>query len=227
MARPLGRTGAEEDPRNQPSSVHPEEYEPIPWNPEGTVGIAAGDGSYDSTSSSLAIQQSALTYLSRAGLKVAPMPMKGMGSAAEILWAIGTGLAADVIVHIWKSARAVLRSWSDRKSDRKLNRHRVRCSVQLGDKRGTARDAVELLILLPGLRNHLDAEYPNRDFWFVIFSATSTIDFVQIILTDYDDLRRTVRQMAKIILRMPKSNLISLTLQDGPFGSRRVTFNVV
>lgn len=227
MARAIGGADSEGGASHQSSNLESVEYVPIPSNPEGTVGVAVGDGAYNATSSSLAIQQTALDYLSKAGIDVAPMPLKGMGSAGEIILAIATGLAADVIVHLWKRVRALFRSWTESKLEKELRSHRVACTIQLGDKRGAARDAVELMLLLPGLSNHVAAEHPNRDFSFIIFSATPNIDFVQVILNDYDDLGRTVRQMAKIVLRMPKSAYINLMLQSGPFGSRRVTFNVV
>lgn len=200
--------------------------ERLPWNPEGTVGVAVADGSYGSESS-VAIRKTAQTYLARAGLEVAPMPFKQMGGAGEIIMALATGLAGDIFVHIWKRTLSFFRSWSDRKMERRLRAHRVACTIQLGDKRGEARDAVQLLQLLPGLNDHLAAEYPNRNIGFIIFSATPSISFVQVLLNDYDDLTRTVRQMTKILFRIRDSEFINLTLQDGPFGSRRVTFNAV
>lgn len=198
----------------------------IPYNPEGTVGVAVGDGTFNAESSSAEIRDSVLEYLSRSGLNVAPMPLKGLGGAGEIILAIATGVATDVLVHVWKQAREFLRSWGEAKTQRALNAHRVRCTIQLGDKRGSGRDAIQLLLLLPELKDHLAAVYPNRDYWFVVFSATPKIDFVQIELTEYDDLGRAVRQMVKAIGRIPSSGYMRLMLQDGPFGSRRVTYHV-
>lgn len=202
-------------------------YEHVPYNPEGTVGVAVGDGAYNAESSSADIRNSALEYLSRAGLNVAPMPLKGLGGSGEIILALATGVATDVLIHLWKQAREFFRSWRETKTERARNAHRVRCTVQLGDKRGSERDAIQLLLLLPELKDHLAAAYPNRDYWFVIFSATPNIDFVQVELTEYDHLSRTVRQMEKAIRKVPRSGYMRLLLQDGPFGSRRVTYHVV
>lgn len=201
-------------------------YGYIPYNPEGTVGVAVGDGAFNEESSSEENRKFVLDYLSRAGLNVAPMPLKGLGGAGEIILAIATGVATDVLIHVWKQAREFFRSWGEAKTRRALNAHRVRCTVQLGDKRGNERDAVQLLLLLPELRDHLAEAYPNRDYWFVIFSATPKISFVQVELTEYDDLRRTVSQMVAAIRRIPSSGYMRLLLQDGPFGSRRVTYHV-
>jgi hypothetical protein len=215
-----------EDRANDPDSSPATSYVSIPWNPEGTVGVAVGDGTRISEASSAEIRETALAYLARAGLNGAPMPLKGMGSAGEIILAIATGLAADVLVHIWKRVRDSFRTWRESKTERALNAHKIPCTIQLGDRRGSERDAVQLLLLVPGLEEELAAKHPNRNFWFVIFSATANIDFVQVVITDNDDLGRAVRQMAKIVRRMPSSRFINLMLQPGPFGSRRVTFNV-
>lgn len=226
MVRATDSANVGDTPEHGPSTADADNYDYIPYNPEGTVGVAVGDGAYNAGSSSAEIRASVLEYLSRSGLKVAPMPLKGLGGAGEIILAIATGVATDVLVHVWKQARAFFRSWGDAKTQRALNAHRITCTVQLGDKRGSRRDAIQLLLLLPELKDHLAAVYPNRDYWFVIFSATPKVDFVQIELTEYDDLGRTARQMAKVLRNMSRSPYMRLMLQDGPFGSRRVTYHV-
>lgn len=200
---------------------------PIALNPEGTIGVGVIDGDYGEATSAAAIRQEVQSYLSRSGLETSPMPFKGMGSATgDFLVAVGTGLATDLLIHLWIRARSSVRAWRAGKMEQRLRAHRRDCHIQLGDRRGGSRDAVELLLLLPGLHSHLDQAYPNRTYSFVIFSATPSIEFVQIIIRDYDLLQRTVRQMAAVIHGMPDSKFLSLYLQDGPFGSRRVAYNV-
>lgn len=200
----------------------------IPINPEGTVGVGVLDGSYDDTLSADAIRSEAQEYLNRSGLVTSPMPYKGMGSATgDAIAAIGTALVTEVLIHVLVAARQFLSSLSERRLERKLGAHRKGCYVQLGDRRGNDRDAVQLLQMLPGLREHLSQAYPNRNYSFVVFSAMPSIKFVQIILRDYEPLGRTVKQMARIILRLPASDFAGLYLQPGPFGSMRIAYNVV
>lgn len=203
--------------------------EQIAINPEGTVGVGVIDGTYDDTSSAAAgIRSEAQAYLERSGLVPSPMPFKGMGSATgDLLVAVGTGLVTEVLIHAFMRARYFFRNLSERRLERRLGTHRRECHVQLGDRRGDARDVLELLQLLPGLREHLSQAYPNRSYSFVVFSAMPSIKFVQVTLRDYDSLGRTVRQMAQIILRMPPSEFLSIYLQPAPFGSMRIAYNVV
>lgn len=201
---------------------------PLAINPVGTIGVGVIDGAYGEASSTEAIRQEVQAYLSRSGLNTSPMPFKGMGSATgDILLAVGTGIVTDVLIHLWLRARTFLSAWRDRTLKRRFRAHRKECHIQFGDRRDGARDAVELLLLLPELQDHLAQAYPNRTYSFVIFSATPSIEFVEIILKDYDSLQRSVRQMARIIQRMPVSKFLSLHLEDGAYGSRRVTYNVV
>lgn len=199
-----------------------------PMNPHGTVGVGVMDGSYSDLASADAIGQEAQRYLARSGLKVASTPFNPTGSTTgDFLTAVATGLVGDVLVHVWKQVRVSLASRPDKKLDRQLSSHKRECYVHIRDSRGDDRDAVELLLMLPGLNAHLIEAFPNRLYSFVIFSATKSIDSVQINLRDYDGLGRTPRQMAKVLLRKTSSQFISLYLQDGPFGSKRVAYNYV
>lgn len=200
----------------------------MPMNPHGTVGVGVMDGSYSDLASADAISQEVQRYLARSGLEVAPTPFNPTGSATgDFLTAVATGLVADVLVHVWKQVRVFLVSRANKKLDRQLSSHKRECYIHIRDRRGDDRDAVELLLMLPGLNAHLTEEFPNRLYSFVIFSATKSIDSVEINLRDYDGLSRTVRQMAKVLLRKTSSQFVGLYLQDGPFGSKRVAYNAV
>lgn len=197
-------------------------------NPDGTVGVGVMDGSYSDLTSADAIGQEAQRYLARAGLRTAPTPFNPTGSAtAAFLTAVATGLVADILVHIWKQARTSLASRADKKLDGQLRSHKKECYVHIRDRRGDDCDAIELLLLLPGLNAHLAEAYPNRLYSFVIFSATKSIDAVEINLRDYDGDGRTIRKMAKVLLRKTPSQFVGLYLQDGPYGSKRVAYNYV
>ncbi|TNB74184.1 hypothetical protein FHJ30_05665 [Arthrobacter sp. BB-1] len=199
-----------------------------PMNPHGTVGVGVMDGSYSDLASADAIGQEVQRYLARSGLTVAPTPFNPTGSTTgEFLTAVATGLVADVLVHVWKQMRVALASRADEKLDRRLSSHKKECYVHIRDRRGDDSDAVQLLLMLPGLNAHLTEVFPNRLYSFVIFSATRSIDSVQINLTDYDGLSWTVRKMAKVLLKGTSSQFVSLYLQDGPFGSKRVAYNYV
>lgn len=193
------------------------------------MGVGVLDGSYEETESADAIRREAQNYLDRSGLVTSPMPYKGIGSATgdPMVDAVVTGLVTDVLIHLLARARKVLKSRRERRLERQLSAHRKECYVQLGDRRGNSRDAVQLLQMLPGLREHLAQAYPNRTYSFVIFSAMPSIKSVQVILRDYEPLGRTVGQMAQILLRMPASEFAVLYLQPGPLGSMRIAYNVV
>lgn len=200
----------------------------MPMNPSGTVGVGVMDGSYRDLASADAISKEVQRFLARSGLEVAPTPFKPEGSATgDFLIAVASGLVTDILVHGWKKVRGSLASRVNKKLDGQLNSHKRECYVHIRDSRGDDRNAIELLLLLPGLNVHLTEAFPNRVYSFFIFSATKSIDAVQINLSDYDVLSLRVRQMAEVLLRRTASKFIGLYLQDGPFGSKRVAYNYV
>ncbi|MFF2245892.1 hypothetical protein ACFVTM_17125 [Arthrobacter sp. NPDC058130] len=104
----------------------------LPINPEGTVGVGVIDGAYGEASSTEEIRQEVQSYLSRSGLHTSPMSFKGTGSAAgDFLWAVGTGLATDVLIHIWMRTKAFIATWRGRKEERMLRAHRKDCTFSL------------------------------------------------------------------------------------------------
>lgn len=201
------------------------EDEQVLINPEGTVGVAVMDGQYNEPlDHSVVIREEAERYLQRSGIKTSPMPFKAMGSAGEFVVAVGSGIAVDVLIHAGLRARRIFDDWRDRRADRELGEHRRDCHVQLGDRRTGRQDAVELLLLLPGLLSRLSVVHPNRQYSFVIFSATTSVEHVQIVLNGYDSLQRVSRRMAQILRKNAYKKSLTLYLEDGPFNTRRVVY---
>lgn len=200
----------------------------ISINPPGTVGVGVVDGGYMEISYASEIREIVISYLMSCGLPAKPMPFKGMGSASGgIAIAVATGLAANFIGHVLARSRTSWKRYRGRVEKQQLDAGLRECHVQLGDRRDDMRDAIELLRLLPDLQRHLLVRYPNRNYSFVVLSATKSVDSVQVILKDYEALDVNVREMVKVLKRIPKSRMIGLYLQDGPFRTRRVAYNVV
>lgn len=191
-------------------------------NPGGTVGVAVIDGPGELTAQSTVIRTAVEQYLQQSGIDARSMPFKGMGNAGEFLIALGSGIAIEAIVQsaarVWSLAKAA----KERIQNRQLVGHRRRCSIQIGDRRAADRDVIELLLLLPELHSRLGREFPNRNYNYIIFSASSTVPRVTINLMDFTALARHVNQMAHVINRNPSAQFLNLYLVDAPFGTRRV-----
>lgn len=199
--------------------------EQVPANPEGTVGVAVMDGQHNEPLDNSAVnREETERYLQQSGIRTSPMPFKAMGSAGEFVVAVTSGVVVDVLIHAGLRARKIFDDWRVRKADRELGKHRRCCHIQLGDKRADRQDAVELLLLLPGLHSHLSEIHPNRRYSFIIFSATTSVEHVQIILNGYDSLERDIRRMAQIIRKNSDKRSLTLFLEDGPFNTRRVAY---
>lgn len=196
----------------------------------GTIGVAVVDGSYAEESFAEDLRKEVRERLSRAGLKSSPMNPVNRGSTTgaalesvvENVWATMFIFAVTKTYHFYRDMR-------DRKHLREFNRTQRYCLVQFWDNRGEARDAIELLRLLPDIHAHLSQSYPNRAYSFAIMSAMSAprIEEITVKLENYDDLRLTVRQAGKMLHRLSGTSFAFLYLEDGPFHSRQIRINAV
>jgi hypothetical protein len=196
----------------------------------GTIGVAVVDGNYAEESFAEDLRREVRERLSHAGLKSSPMDPVARGSTtgAALESVVENVWAAILILAVTKTYR-FFKDMSDRKHLREFNETQRFCLVQFWDNRGEARDAVELIRLLPHMHAHLSQIYPNRAYSFVIMSAMSAprIEQLNIKLENYDDLQLTVWQAGKMLRRMSDTPFAFLYLEDGPYHSRQIRISAV
>lgn len=204
----------------------PDRSAPVP----DSVGIGVVDGGYNDESQAEDIRKEVQDWLRRAGIKTSPVDLAGTGSPVGPLMesvvqnviASLLIMAAAKVVDAWKNVR-------DRKHLRKLRGHQRPCLIQILDNRGAARDAIELLRLLPDINTHLEQVFPNRAYSFFVMSALDKprIQKLHIKLEDYDNLRLTVWQASKLLVRMPNTPFAFVYLEAGPYGSKRISLDAI
>lgn len=196
--------------------------------PAGTIGVGVVDGGHGDVSSAAEMIEAARDYFHRCGVKTSAMSLPPMGSTTgEIAISVASGVFTAVLLHYWTRAKMFAKDIAGRKFKREVSKRLKYCLIQIQDNRGETRDAVELLLLLPGLHQHLATTYPNRDYSFSVTSGMPSGGNMHIKLEQYDSLASAVRQASKVIMRMPTSPNVFVHLEDGPFGSRHVKYNAV
>ncbi|MFJ5697162.1 hypothetical protein [Arthrobacter sp. NPDC093139] len=196
----------------------------------GTIGVGVIDGGHDDESLAQDIRQEVHDWLRRAGLKSSPVDIPGTGSAiGPFMESVIQNVWASLLILALSKAFVFFQGLKDRKNLRKFHQTQRFCLIQLWDGRGVSRNAVELLRLLPDLHAHIWQLFPNRAYSFSISSALNEprIETVHIKLEGYDDLRLTVWQASKMLYRMSGTPFAFMHLEDGPYGSRRISLNAV
>ncbi|RAM37309.1 hypothetical protein DBZ45_10880 [Arthrobacter globiformis] len=196
----------------------------------GTVGVGVVDGGYGDESLAEDIRHEVQDWLRRAGVTSSSVVIPGTGSAiGPFMESVAQNVWASLLILAASKAFVFFKGIRDVHHRRRLNRTQRFCLIQLWDCRGDSRNAIELLHLLPDIHAHLSQEFPNRAYSFFLMSAMNEprIERLHIKLEDYDDLRLTIWQASKMLCRMSGTPFAFMHLEDGPYGSRRISLSAV